>query len=221
MSSVDDYTGLVTSQHRGQPLFMATVELLNQGFVQLQQTATEISVKFSVDDAEGDLLDKVGEWVGLGRTLRLPISGVYFSFDTTGVGFDEGVWKGPFDPSEGVASMDDGTYRLFIKAKIAANRWDGTLTGYQQLMSVIFAGTGTNVFAIDNQDMSMDIVVSGVIPSALFQAMLMDGYLPLKPVGVRIRDYYITSVYGAPVFGFDVDSDYIGGFDSGAWATAL
>jgi hypothetical protein len=83
--------------------------------------------KFDLDQAAGDQLDIIGLWVGVGRRVKTPPIGVYFSLDIVSVGFDQGVWQGPFDPSMGITLLDDDTYRLLIRAKIGANHWDGTL----------------------------------------------------------------------------------------------
>ncbi|MGC7970039.1 DUF2612 domain-containing protein, partial [Salmonella enterica] len=67
---------------------------------------------FDLDQAIGVQLDAVGEWVGISRNITVPLAGVYFSFDIAGLGFDQGVWKGPFDPDTGLTTLDDDTYRL-------------------------------------------------------------------------------------------------------------
>ncbi|WP_367305243.1 DUF2612 domain-containing protein [Burkholderia multivorans] len=80
---------------------------------------------------------------------------------------------------------------------------------------------GTRVFIEDHQDMSMTIGISGKVPSAVFLALLAGGYIPLKPEGVRVAYTIVTSVDGAPLFGFDMNSDLVAGFDTGVWGTAL
>ena len=73
----------------------------------------------------------------------------------------------------------------------------------------------TKIIVTDNLDMSMTFGVAGKIPSLLFIVLLSRGYVPLKPEGVR-ADYLITTVDG-PLFGWDVDNEYIAGWDDGAW----
>ncbi|MBH2876126.1 hypothetical protein I5L47_26800, partial [Serratia marcescens] len=46
------------------------------------------------------------------------------------------------------------------------------------------------------------------------------GYLDIKPSTVRIKNYTITTESG-PLFGFDIDNEFISGFDKGAWGTLL
>jgi len=139
---------------------------------------------------------------------------------TPAVGFDQGNWKGPFDPDTGLTLLDDDSYRLVLRAKIGANHWDGTLESSKAVLDSIFGGS-TFVFIQDNQDMSMTIGIAGTVPSAVFLALLAGGYIPLKPEGVRVNYTIVTSVDGEPLFGFDVQSSLISGFDVGAWGTSL
>ena len=218
MAQVSDYTGLVTSEHADKPKFMAMLAAVSQCFVDHQNELNAFVSDFDLNEAIGAQLDILGKWVGISRNIETPISGVYFSLDTYGVGFDQGVWQGPFDPSAGIVSMDDDTYRLIIRAKIAANHWDGTIGSAAAILDNIF-GSSTYVFIQDNQDMSMTVGLSGNLPSALFVALFGGGYIPLKPEGV-LTNYVATSVNGDPCFGFDVENPYISGFDVGSWAIA-
>lgn len=215
MPTANDYLALITAFHRGKPKFSATVQALVDAAAQIQAFTGGLPGQFDLDVAIGAQLDVVGLWVGESRFIGVPLQAVYFSFDIDGLGFDEGAWQGPFDPDSGLTRLDDESYRLLIRAKIAANQWDGTIPQAQQILDTLFAGTGTDVFIEDHQDMSMIIGVSGDIPDAVAQELILGGYLPLKPEGVRV-DYIITTARG-PIFGFDVDNRFIGGFDHGAW----
>lgn len=61
--------------------------------------------------------------------------------------------------------------------------------------------------------------ISGKIPSEIFMSLLTGGYIPLKPSGVRAT-YLVVSVDSTPMFGFDVDNEYISGFDRSSWGVA-
>jgi len=220
MADITDYTGKITSEHADKPRYMAMVSAVARCFVDAQNGLAAMTQAFDLDDAVGVQLDAVGLWVGVSRNVATPLAGVYFSFDIAGVGFDQGVWRGSFDPDTGVTSLDDETYRLLIRARIGANHWDGTLAGSKAILAQIF-GSGTQVFIQDNQDMSITVGISGKIPSALFLALLSGGYIPIKPQSVRVNFYVVTSAEGAPIFGFDMSNEYVAGFDTGAWATPL
>ncbi|OWT69202.1 MULTISPECIES: DUF2612 domain-containing protein [unclassified Achromobacter] len=216
MADVDKYLDLITAEHRDKPNFSAMVGAVSQCFVDAQAVFGQMVTAYDLDSAIGKQLDAVGEWVGISRNVQTLLTGVYFSFDIDGLGFDQGVWQGPFDPDSGVTSLDDDTYRLLIRAKIGANHWDGTLEGSAQILNLIFGGTGTYVFIQDNGDMSIDIGVAGTRPTAIFLALLTGGYIPIKPEGVRVNYYIVPNIDG-PLFGFDVSNEYISGFDTGVW----
>lgn len=220
MADLSQYTDLITSEHNKRLKFMEVVETLAEPMVDLQNVLSAMPGKFDLDNAVGDQLDTIGLWVGISRDVPVPLTGVYFSLDIDGLGFDQGSWKGPFDPDAGLTRLDDDTYRLVIRAKIGANHWDGTLESSKAILDSIFGG-GTFVFIQDNQDMSMTIGIAGVIPSAVFLAVLANGLIPLKPEGVRINIVIVTTVDGAPMFGFDMSNNLVAGFDTGAWGTSL
>ncbi|WP_176315136.1 DUF2612 domain-containing protein [Burkholderia vietnamiensis] len=216
MAALTDYTGLVTSEHRDKPRFAATVAAVAQPIVDQMNVLQSMPGKFDLDNAVGVQLDDVGLWVGVSRKIRTPLTGIYFSFDIAGLGFDQGTWKGPFDPDTGLTVLDDDTYRLVIRAKIGANHWDGTLASSAAILNSIF-GADTHVFIEDHQDMSMTIGIAGKVPSAVFIALLAGGYIPLKPEGVRVAYTIVTTVDGTPMFGFDMSGPYVAGFDAGTW----
>ncbi|MGG2044128.1 DUF2612 domain-containing protein [Burkholderia gladioli] len=216
MADIDDYLGLITSEHRAAPRFMAVVEMLAAPLVDLMNVLGGAPALFDLDSAVGDQLDVLGQWIGLSRQVSTPLTGIYFSFDVAGLGFDQGVWKGPFDPDTGLVSLDDDTYRMTLRAKIAANHWDGTPGAAADILDSL-APAGTLVFLEDPCDMSITIGIAGKQPPALYIALLKNGFLSLKPEAVHVN-YAVTSVDGAPIFGFDMENQYVGGFDTGAWA---
>lgn len=218
MAQASDYTALITTEHADKPKFMAMMAVVAQCFADQINVAQSIPAAFDLDQAVGVQLDAVGLWAGIKRQVRTPLS-VYFSFDTAGLGFDQGNWQGPYDPSTGLVSLDDDTFRTLIRAKIAANSWDGTVPGAAAAYANLFNGSGSYIFIQDNQDMTMTVGVSGAIPSALLRALFSGGYLPLKPEGVRVN-YLVPSVSNTSLFGFDVSNQWIAGFDSGSWAVA-
>lgn len=218
MAQASDYTALITTEHAGKPKFAAMAAAVAQCFADQINVLQSIPAAFDLDNAIGVQLDAVGLWAGIRRQVRTPLN-VYFSLDTVGLGFDQGNWQGPFDPSTGLTSLDDDTFRTLIRAKIEANSWDGTVPGAAAAYANLFAGSGSVIFIQDNQDMTMTVGVSGAIPSALLRALFSGGYLPLKPEGVH-ANYVVPSINNTPLFGFDVQNQYIGGFDTGSWAVA-
>lgn len=208
-----DYTNLVTSQFADKPKYMAFLGTLLQPLVDGNNAISALPSMLDIDTALGEQLDFLGQWIGLSRTLRVPITGVFFSLDTPGLGFDEGVIDGPGNSTAGLISMDDETYRQMLYLEIAANNWDGTLAGAEKILQAAFAMVpGTNIFIEDNFDMTITIGVTGTLPSALFQALLTGGYFNVRGAAVDIAGILIGP---GPFFGLDIENYNIAGFDVG------
>lgn len=213
-----DYLGLVTSAYQDSPKFKAMLEADVGIPVQVQALLASMIPLFDVDVAAGEQLDIIGKWVGVTRNVQIPIEGVYFSWDGDyTVGWDYGTWR-PTSAPTSVTVLPDDAYRTLIKAKIAANQWDGTTDGAYAIWDRVF--TNTTILIQDNQDMTYDLAVVGGIIDSLTLALITGGYIPLKPEGVRVNVYYV-SVDSEPIFGWDVESDLIKGWDEGSWAREL
>ncbi len=209
-----DYLNLITSEHRQKPKFVATVSIGAEIFVHIQDLLTSMVPKFDIDVAVGDQLDIIGQWAGISRNVKIPIAGVYFSWDAEfSVGWDYGIWQSDLNPST-LTVLPDDAYRTLIKAKIAANKWDGTTDGAYAVWDEIF--TTVTILIQDHQDMSYDLILVGGIVDSLTLALLTGGYIPLKPEGVRVNSY-IVPVNDGPLFGWDLENDYVKGWDEGSW----
>ena len=114
MATIGQYEDLIVPEHQGQPNFTATVDLSCQPYVDEQNLLANYDLLFDLDVAVGAQLDAVGVRIGRSRQVTTPLTGVYFAWDTAGLGWDQGYWQGEFDPSTGVTSLDDATYRLLL-----------------------------------------------------------------------------------------------------------
>ena len=217
---ITPYTGHITSEHADKPNFMAWVAALTQPFADITALINSIVAAFDLDDAIGAQLDVVGLWVGRSRNIAVP-DDIYFSFDQNGVGFDQGIWFQEYDPTTNQFALPDDHYRLLLRAKIAANQWNGSVPGAYAAWEILLAPYGMTVLIQDNQDMTMTIGITGQFPDPLTKALVTGGYLTLVPCGVGVTGYLEPSVEGAPFFGFDVENSAISGFDNGAWGTPI
>lgn len=217
----DEYLALITSEHSDKPKFEATVGATVAPLARLQEVLGSFIKEFDIDSAVGVQLDIIGQWVGRPRRIDTPLVGVYFAWDdVVGDGWDSGIWKGPYDPDSGLVDLPDDAYRLLLKAKVAANNWDGTIPQAYDIWTTAF-GTDTYLLIQDNQDMSMVVGIAGIPLAIVEQALLTNGYIPLKPEGVRIQYYAIAPAEGA-LFAFDVaETAAMAGWDHGQWATEL
>ncbi|ANF79311.1 DUF2612 domain-containing protein [Salmonella enterica] len=223
------YTDLITNYHAGKPLFYQHVDLSTRPLTDVSTSLKSLITAFDIDTAAGVQLDIIGEWIGRKRIVSVPISGIYFSFDTDGLGWDQGVWQGPFDPDSGYTALSDETYRVILKAKIAINNWDGTNDSLPQILDTALAGSGLRMQIVDNQDMTISIWVFPEVDisdvSLELIAAIKQGYLTVKTAGVWGGSVEIPAVetpsQGNRFFGFDMDNDYIAGFDDGSWEKLL
>lgn len=181
----NQYTDLLTSQYQT-PNFVETVQLVTDSFVSNQAVAASLPALFDLDLAVGDQLDILGEWIGMSRTVQIPISGLYFSLDIAGVGLDQGVWFQTGNPLFTSAVLNDTTYRSALQAKALANRTGRSLYDVYAILDVFFRGTPTSAVVHDYGDMSMAFEITSAAPSAAEIAILNNDYIQLRPEGVSL-----------------------------------
>uniref|UniRef100_UPI001AD8801E DUF2612 domain-containing protein n=1 Tax=Rahnella sp. ChDrAdgB13 TaxID=1850581 RepID=UPI001AD8801E len=90
------YTDLITNYHSQKPLFVEHIDLITRPLSDVTDAMSAFITEFDIDEAIGVQLDILGKWIGRTRVVSQPISGIYFSFDTDSLGFDQGVWQGPY-----------------------------------------------------------------------------------------------------------------------------
>ncbi|EAM2673834.1 DUF2612 domain-containing protein [Salmonella enterica] len=223
------YTDLITNYHATKPKFVEHIDLVTRPLAETSAAINGLINAFDIDHATGIQLDILGQWIGLSRVVSQTISGVYFSWDTDGLGYDQGVWQGPYDPDSGYTSLSDETYRIVLKTKTAINNWDGRNDSLPPILDAALDGSGLKMQIVDNQDMTIGIWVfpETDISSVSLEliAAIRQGYLTVKAAGVWGGSIEIPSVEtpseGNRFFGFDMDNEYISGFDAGSWGTLL
>ncbi len=180
------YTGLRTSQYVASPKFNALLYVLLKKFDDVSQVLVQLDTALDLDSAEGAQLDMLGSVVGANRTVG-------------------------FQPSGGVSPvLDDATYRIYIKAKIAQNQWDGTTSSLYPIWRALFPNG--SIIIIDNQNMTADITLTGTFTS-IIQDLIVNGYVIPRPEGVLY-----TYLFGVlPFFGFGSSPGFIAGFGEGHW----
>ncbi|WP_347252898.1 DUF2612 domain-containing protein [Leminorella grimontii] len=218
------YTDLITNYHATKPLFFEHIDLSTRPVADVSGSMSGFITDFDIDTAIGVQLDILGQWIGRTRYVQEPISGIYFAWDTEGLGYDQGVWQGPFDPDAGYTSLSDETYRIILKAKIAINNWNGQNDSLPAILDTATVGSGLRMQIVDNQDMTISI---WVFPDTTIEdvdlellAAIRQGYLTVKAAGVFSGEI-LTPSEGRQFFGFDIENEYIAGFDTGAWGKTL
>ncbi len=225
-ASVNSYLALVTAQHANKPKFMSMLQQLLHPFVDLQNFLESLPSAFDLDTAVGAQLDQTGAWIGRSRYIAVEVAGAYFSWDTLGLGWDQGYWQGAFSGGGGIVALDDDTYRAVLYAKVSSNNWDGAFGSALQLIPLplvqgggflldtygqpvldtsgqfMYSTAATRVQILDNQNMSMTVLITGVVPTPLVSAILTSGYVPQKPAGIQLTYVMMPTVgtTGLPMY---------------------
>nr|DAV75730.1 MAG TPA: Protein of unknown function (DUF2612) [Caudoviricetes sp.] len=120
----------------------------------------------------------------------------------------------PYQPDKGLSPvLDNATYRNLLRAQIAKNLWKGGIYDIKELWNTLF---GKGIIIQDNQDMSIDVLSIGIVDQ-ITKEMVRQGVIVPKPQGVRVNYYFADRA----VFGYDLETDTIKGYDHAEWTNAL
>jgi hypothetical protein len=214
-----DY-GSLYSQSNQTPRLTLWTNILTEGSTTNQALLAAFPQSFDLDIAVGQQLDYTGQHIGPTRLVELPLTN-YFSFDTVGLGWDQGSWYAPYSPSSYHYALSDSQYRMLLKSAIMNNYWDGSIPGIYRIWDALFPpGTGPFVFAQDTGNMTMLLGLGDSIGTIdpVTTALFNSGKLMVKPVGVRVNYATIATTPGA-FFAFDLENSSFKGWDEGQWAT--
>lgn len=157
--AIDNYLDSVTSQHRDKPKFIAWLSATLNKTDDIYTCINTFEDAFDIDKAIGVQQDVLGRMIGTNRILNIET-------DTIS------------------PVLDNETYRLVQKAKIAQNNWDGSIPKIYELWDNMFDNLKLQI--IDNQDMSMTAVIFGSI-NELNELLIANGYIVPKPSTVRLN----------------------------------
>ncbi len=180
------YMSLLTSQYANSKKLNQLLYVLLKKFDDASQVLVAMDTAMDLDNAVGIQLDMLGATAGAFRTVG-------------------------FQPSNGVSPiLDDTTFRIYIKAKIATNQWDGTIGSLYPVWRQLFPAG--NIVIIDNQNMTADLTLTGSFTS-IIKDLITNGYIVPRPEGVLY-----TYIFGElPYFGFGSSPGFIAGFGAGHW----
>ena len=179
-----DYPAYLTSEYQGAPKLAAWLGAPLALLDDILFVNAGLDALFDLDTASGATLDILGQMIGQGRTVG-------------------------FQPSNGVSpTLDDASYRLLLKARLAQNQWDGRIDSLQAIWQSLFPGGSINLQ--DAQNMTASVIVTGVFTGILWD-LISQGYIVPRPEGV-LYEFVLGAL---PAFGTDQDNGYIAGFDHG------
>lgn len=172
--AIDKYLKNITSQHRDKTNYMKWVKFLLETLDDCYNCIKSIDINFDIDNAIGVQLDQLGDIIGRKRILTFqPIDDYY-------------------------PIMDDETYRLVLKTKIAMNNWDGLTESIYQIWKNIFDDLRLKIK--DGQDMSFECMIYGFV-NPIRQDLIQNGYIIPKPEGVRINYIGASEIDFCPYIG--------------------
>lgn len=105
----------------------------------------------------------------------------------------------------------DDHYRILLKSKIIKNMWKGQLDFLAEAWEVLFEGC--ELIVSDNQDMTMTVGIFGDF-DVVIRELITNGYIVPKVQSVQIN----FNFGDLPTFGYDINNDYISGYNIGYWA---
>ena len=185
---VSSYLNRYTHEYQNSARLLEFTDNILQYWAQIKSVLNSLVSEMSIDSAIGSQLDVIGTIVGQSRTL-------------------------PFQPSDGIDPvLTDSVYRQALKAKIAMNHWDGQLFSIEEKWADIFPGTAIAIQ--DNQDMSVDVSVSGAL-STLIQEMIENRMIVPRPQAVYFNLLWAPQV--VKLFSYDIENVDYDGYDVAHW----
>lgn len=202
----------VTEQFKDKEVFDKFLQLLIHSQEELQEVYIGLLQLRDLDSAEGEQLNVIGRIVGQDRVLVNADLYTFFgfqgalkagSFGETGNNLVGSRFLDFGSPMGGNITLDDETYRLFIRAKIYKNTTSSTPEQFIQVINLIFGVTGT--FLSENGNANATVFISRPltdIEKGLLQYInSTDGYpsrLIPKTVGVGIGfgEYQVENFFG-------------------------
>jgi hypothetical protein len=221
MSKSNEYTQLIAGYHAKKERFQEWIYALTEPLRIAQERLVEMqTIDFDLDAAVGSQLDAVGQRIGLGRNLPVPITDAFFALDDVdGIGLDFGIWFTKLDSLTSVVVMSDGIYRMALKAKVRLNHFDGTRAEIVDVISDLFDAfdaRGSLVRVSDGQDMTFTIAMDEGSMNPVLLGLIRTRVLDAIAAGVGPNFVDTAQVR----FGFDLNSIAVKGFDLGYWGNS-
>ncbi|MEG0347229.1 MAG: DUF2612 domain-containing protein [Acinetobacter sp.] len=141
------YIQLLTSQHRDKPNFRQTVEDTINPLIDCLECLNILSEKFELENAEGDQLQIIADWLGAPNSIPNSVPVAYFGFqdqlatlpwrETNDPNFKSGFWRESGMSGYTALKMTQELFKRVIKAKMLLNRSDCTEDSAKEIISLI------------------------------------------------------------------------------------
>ena len=185
-------TDRVYSQYRTHPKYVKWFNITRVIGKPIAEAIRIIREMYNIDKMEGAQLDIIGRIVGVSRkfTYEAVVNQAWYAPD--GLGAEYGAFSDAMYASAIVnaeSNMSDELYRLVLKARIVRNNNGATYEDILRGMHTLFPSL-TNVYIVDNEDMSYSIHLQGLLTMLQVWALLNVDLLP-KPAGVKFGGFNI------------------------------
>ncbi len=151
--AIEDYPvelHAVISQYQDSPNLKAYIDTFVDRGREIINDIETLSLALAVDCVKGEALDQIGRIVGQERIWYDPNSIPWFAFEGSPnplrMGFDNGkLWDGITSLTGNFIEADDSTHRMFVKAKMAKNNFDGTVNGMLDSLFLVTCRTDIRI----------------------------------------------------------------------------
>ena len=186
-----------TDRFKDKPVFLSVFLSLISEYESLYDVMAQFNSEFTIDDATGDMLDKIGKLNGQDRLLYSFIDLPFFGFDgsingqTYGTLSDPdvgGIYRSKFDTlSKSFFVTDDNDYRKIIKLRQMSSKSDTT---YNSVCALISFAVSDKPFTVTKDDSNFVVIeleeeLTELEEYLLKTIMWVDSFTPI-PVGVRV-----------------------------------
>lgn len=219
-SFIEEYSKLLIKQYYNKAKARAEIESKAKRYEGLYEAIRQFPDQFDLDKATGNNLDLIGKIVNVSRSVNTVVAKIGFGFDENANSrgfadkFNNIDTSAPFQNrfTSGFTSLqlDDITYRLIIKTKIAVNNVTAYIVNDQKtsIQDVINSAFDGESWVIDNYDMSLSLYVP---PSLEIERLRLIKELNLLPKPQAVNYNVIVSAKQGATFGF-VSNQYSVGF---------
>jgi len=216
---IQQYLDLLIFQYQGQPRAEAEINFMGSQGEAIFELLQGYRKGFDLDSAIGHQLDVVGRIVGFERIVPYTVSKIRFGFAENDYArgfaskFNEDRLSAPFlsrfEPTLTSYELDDESYRIFLRMKIAKNVGMAYLTtndgiSLQDAAEIAF---GLGAHAIDREDMTVHFWIPYRIGEQRARIAVKERLFPL-PQGVALR--YVFFGTAGQSFGFKANENALG-----------
>jgi hypothetical protein len=181
-----DWLQTIYAQYANSPVLLALIDYISQWIDPARLVDYFFDNLWNVDTAQGWGLDVWGRIVGVNRVVAASPN-KWFGFEEAGTlsadPFDQSPYYSGQNNGPQNYTLSDAIFRQLILAKAAANIWDGSIPGLNNILRLMFPGE--ICYVTDGEDMTMTYRFEFTLTPVQQTLVINSGVLP-HPAGVSI-----------------------------------